>query len=52
MATDISLPVVDEEVVYQEEDMLTSKKKKSNVGQFVKDMDNNEEQSESSKGSK
>ena len=52
MAKDISLLANDEELVYQEEDMLTDKKKKSNLGQLVKVMSSSEEQTERSKGSR
>lgn len=43
MAMNVSLPIDDEEIVYVEEDMLTSRKKKSKVGQSVKFMGNNED---------
>ena len=49
---DVSLPLDDEDIIYVEEDMLIGKKTKSKVGQSVKFMGNNEDQSESSKGSK
>lgn len=49
MATNVSLPVDDEEIVYLEEDMLTSKKNKPKIGQSVKIIGNSDDQSEDSK---
>ena len=51
MAMNVSPLVDDDEIVYIE-GVLTSKKKKSKFGQFVKIMGNNEHRSEISKGSK
>ena len=51
MAKEVSLLPDDEELVYKKTDMLTNKKKKSNLVQPVKVMSSSEEQIESSKGS-
>ena len=52
MSMGIALPLDDEDFIYVEEYMLTRKKKKSKIGEFVKIISNNEEQSESSKVNK
>lgn len=51
MSKDVSLLPDDEELVYTKTDMLTNKKKKSNLGQLVKVMRNSEEHTQISKGS-
>lgn len=50
--SNVSLPFDDEEIAYVEENMITPRKNKSKVDHSEKIMDNNEYQSESSKGSR
>ena len=49
---DVCLLPNDEELVYKRIDMLTNRKRKSNIGQPAKVMSNSEEQTESSNSSR